>query len=473
MNRRSARGVTVEVNTMDNARALWQQALEHLKKDADGKAIESLAGDRTTCVSADDAFIYILVPDKLAKFRLDRFYKDSLNDFLHSKSDEHRSFCFITQDDLDAKAQKEKASASPATQKIESPLPLSKEYTFDNFETGESNRLAVIAAMKVAAAKEDFVIPLYIFGDVGLGKTHLMQAIGHYVLADNPSAVVIYTSAQQFAEEYFLATSTPRGRETIQSFYDRYQKADLLLVDDIQFMEGKKNTQAEFFKAFEMLAANKKKIVMTSDRPASELKVMPRLVSRFNWGLAVDIKAPDKALRVSILRRKLSFMVERPEEVPDAVLSLIADYFTANVRELEGALRRYVVYCTSLGLPFTTENVYTSLDRLFPKELKEDPDDPLVLISKVTSAVTSYFHLAAGDISSDSRKKSVAYARQLTMYLLKTKYRLTLKTIGDSFGNRDHATVAYSISKIERGKDADPLVQQDITNILHRLDPAS
>ena len=280
----------------------------------------------------------MLVPHALTKFRIEKFYNNRLNEILSTLTDSLVKFKFVLKDDI-----LEREESSQAKKKSLYKRPLKAEYTFSNFVTGGSNRFAFISAMKVAESPESLYNPLYIFGDVGLGKTHLMMAIGHYILDNKIDANVVYTSAQEFTEDYFLAISTKKGKENIEEFYRKYREADILLVDDIQFLEGKQSTQEEFFKVFEYLHGLNKQIVITSDRSANDLKnMMARLKSRFNWGLAVDIKPPDKELRVKILERKLSFLIKNPKEVPLEVLDLIADIFTKNVRDLEGVLRRYV-----------------------------------------------------------------------------------------------------------------------------------
>jgi chromosomal replication initiator protein len=347
--------------------------------------------------------------------------------------------------------------------------PLKAEHTFANFETGESNRFAFISAMKVAETPESLYNPLYIFGDVGLGKTHLMMAIGNYILDNKPNEKIVYTSAQEFTEDYFLATSTKKGRENIESFYHKYRSADVLLVDDIQFLEGKQSTQEEFFKVFEQLHGINKQIIITSDRSANELKnMMARLKSRFNWGLSVDIKSPDHALRVNILRRKLSFLINDPKDVDNEVLELIASLFSKNVRDLEGALRRYVNYCISIGIPFTVENVYVALDGLVTNK-EEEKQTNKKSYDKIKQEVSSYYKISMADLESSSRKQQITYARQMAIYLIKVLINPSLKTIGELFGGRDHATISHSIDKINNLMEANSLVKGDYDLLIKKL----
>ncbi len=359
---------------------------------------------------------------------------------------EKTGFKFITKDD----AEKEKENNVEKIAQIDRTIDRSNrklraEFTFDNFVVGESNRFAFISAMKVAENPYSVLNPLYIFGDIGLGKTHLMMAIGHYILDKNINANVIYTSAQQFTEDYFVYTK--KDTKNIEFFYNKYRSADVLLVDDIQFLENKPGTQEEFFKVFDYLHENNKQMVITSDRMASELKLMSRLKSRFSWGMPVDIKSPDEDLRVNILKRKLEFLISNPSDVPISCLKIIADNFTDNIRELEGALRRFITYCVSMNLPFTDENVYLTLDGIMPKNktaLSSSDDE----ITKLKNVVCNYFRLTENDLISNSRKPNIVYARNLCFYIIRNDFKLPLKKIGEFFGGKDHTTVTYGCEKI-------------------------
>src|SRR5690554_4203476 len=390
---------------------LWEQTLEKFMAEQTASDTIDLLSEVSKVYKFENNLIYLIVPNALTKFRLEKFYNNKLNEIVQRLTNSNIKYKFILQEDI-----KEDEQPPLLIKDTINKRPLRAEYTFDNFETGESNRFAFISAMKVAETPESLYNPLYIFGDVGLGKTHLMMAIGHYILDNKPETNVVYTSAQEFTEDYFLATSTKRGRENIEDFYTKYRSADVLLVDDIQFLEGKQATQEEFFKVFEYLHGLNKQIVITSDRSANELKnMMLRLKSRFNWGLSVDIKVPDKNLRLNILKRKLSFLIEDPKIIPDEVLDVISDFFTTNIRDLEGAIRRYVTYCVSLNIPLNLENVYVALDRLIPEEKVEvnKEQDNKKKFENVKKAVSKYFQLSVSDLESSSRKQQITYARQM------------------------------------------------------------
>jgi len=449
---------------MGDSANLWKQTLDILRQELDESDFMVLFSEVNDIYKVEANYIYLIVPNALTKFRIEKFYISKLNEILSTLTGSLMKYKFILKDDVEA-AEKSSLSNKDAMSK----RPLKAEYTFSNFETGESNRFAFISAMKVAETPESLYNPLYIFGDVGLGKTLLMMAIGHYILDNKIDTNVVYTSAQEFTEDYFIATSTKKGKENIETFYNKYRSADVLLVDDIQFLEGKQATQEEFFKVFEYLHGLNKQIVITSDRSANELKnMMARLKSRFNWGLSVDIKVPEKPLRVNILKRKLSYLIENPKEVPLEVLDLIADLFTKNARDLEGGLRRYITYCVSMNLPFTVENVYLALESLIP-EKEEEKQNNIRNFENIKAEVAGYFKISVADLESNSRKQQIAYARQLAIYIIKSLFDPPLKTIGELFGNRDHATVSHSYDKIQNLVKTNPLVKGDYDLLVKKI----
>ena len=355
--------------TKEEATKYLNLVLEQLKTETSPDKIDDLLNrfdDGREVLKIENDYIYVIVKDSLAKLFIERFHSARMNELLCSLINKKMGFKFITREDAEKEKLNEVAKFASVDKSFDrSSRKLRAEFTFDNYVVGESNRLAFITATKVAESPYAILNPLYIFGDVGLGKTHLMMAIGHYILDKNINANVVYTSSQQFTEDYFVYTK--KDSKNIEYFYNKYRSADVLLVDDIQFLENKPGTQEEFFKVFDYLHENNKQIVITSDRIASELKLMSRLVSRFNWGMVLDIQTPNKEMRVNILKRKLEFLISNPADVPIECLEAIADNFTDNVRELEGALRRFVTYCVSLNLPFTEENVYFTLKEILPK----------------------------------------------------------------------------------------------------------
>ena len=459
---------------MEKYNSILEQTILLAKEKIESPDFKDIFSQTPKIYKVENNYIYIVLPDPLSKFRVEKFYLSQLNSILEQTSGEKINFKLVTQDVVD---KEEKESNIKITTVDEAPKQthtyFRHEYTFENFMVGESNRFAFLSAMKVAENPHGYSNPLYIFGDVGLGKTHLMTAIGQYVLDKNINTNIVYVNTTLFIEEYFLATSSKSSSQTITSFYNKYRNADILLVDDIQFLNNKKATQEEFFKIFEYLHSNNKQIIVTSDRPSSELEnIMPRLKSRFDWGLSVDIKAPDKKLRLSILKSKLSFLIKDINDVPDEILELISDYFQNNIRELEGALRRVINYCVALNMPFTLENAQTALDGILPKNRKNNKveSDEVLIIKNVKDAVCSYFApLSLSDLESNSRKQNITYPRQLAMYILKNTFKLQLNVIGEAFGGRDDATVGHGIDKITNMIKTDNLVKRDLENLQEKL----
>lgn len=458
---------------MNDSLTLWSKALAKLKSDYnldDENFNELFAG--AEFYKEENNYIYIMIPLAFYKMRIEKIYTDQLNSYLKDFSSDIKKFKFITKEEKekDEKKSKENPFITPTTTTMS--RNLSPIYTFKNFEVGESNRFAFLSAMKVAETPEKIYNPLYIFGDVGVGKTHLMTAIGHYMLDNNINTNIVFVTSQKFAEEYFLATKSNKNPNSIESFYAKYHNADVLFVDDIQFLENKLSTQEEFFKIFEDLVSQNKQIVITSDKPANELKnMMDRLKSRFNWGLCVDIKTPDRNLRINILKNKLISLVKDPNDVPQDVLELLADYFPNNVRDLEGALRSFITYCICMNLPFNKENIYVALERMLPKEIGEKTSQKSGdIVEKVIDAVCKYYQISLKDLKSSSRKQQIAYARQIAMYILRTNFNFSLKVIGENFGNKDHATVAHAVDKIDNLIKNNNLAKNDIDFIVQSIE---
>lgn len=418
-------------------------------------------------------YIFLIVPNNLTKFRIDKFYLEIMNGYLPSITDEKLKFQIITQDDAEKenKESKQKSLVSVNENEIKgNSRTLRPEYTFTNFVAGPSNRFAYITALNVAEAPHVSTMnPLYIFGDVGLGKTHLMMAVGWYILSNNINANVIYTSAQQFADEYFAATRK-NSDYTIEQFYNYYRSADVLLVDDIQFLANKSATQEEFFKLFDYLYEKNKQIIITSDRRADELEnIMKRLTSRFSWGISVDIKKPDFELRYQIIKKKLNFSLTDPSVVSEEALNYIANNFDNNVRELEGALRRFINYCVAFGINYSEENAKTALNDIIPKDKVNISPDKIDCINEVKKAVANYYGIHIEDLSSTTRKKEIVIPRQVAIHIVRTKYDIPLKKIGEHFGNRDHATILHALSKTVESMKQDDDLAQDVENIIKKL----
>jgi len=314
---------------------------------------------------------------------------------------------------------------------------LNPKYTFDSFITGSGNQMAHAAALAVAEEPGTIYNPLFIYGGVGLGKTHLMQAIGHQMIKLEPAANVKYVTSETFANDFINSIQT----RTQEEFRQEYRNVDLLLIDDIQFFGEKEGTQEEFFHTFNELYANSKQIVMTSDRLPNEIpKLEERLVSRFKWGLPVDITAPDLETRIAILRNKA---IAENLEIPDDTLSYIAEQVDTNVRELEGALLRVQAYST-----MNKEDITKSIAADALKSLKLNKEQNGLTVGKIQSRVAKYYHVSVNDLKGKKRVKTIVVPRQIAMYLARELTDKSLPQIGMEFGGKDHTTVMHSCDKI-------------------------
>jgi len=327
--------------------------------------------------------------------------------------------------------------------RVASPGPkpfLNERYTFDRLVVGANNQLAVAAARAVAEKPAKMYNPLFLYGGVGLGKTHLMHAIGHEVLARDPSRRVAYISSEQFTNE--LVTSIREG--AMAAFRSRYRQLDLLLVDDTHFVEGKESTQEEFFHTFNALYDAQRQIVLTSDRPPKEMaRLEERLVSRFEWGLVVDVRPPDYETRMAILRKKAD---DDGLRIDDEVIEFIAHSCTASVRELEGAVIKLLAYSS-----LTNQEMSLGLARTALRGMLRKPQStgPIQSPERIRELVARRWRVRADALESKRRTKDVTVPRQVAMYLIKETLGISLVRIGELFGGRDHSTVIHSIRKVE------------------------
>jgi len=334
---------------------------------------------------------------------------------------------------------------------------LNPKYTFDTFVIGKGNQMAHAAALVVAEEPGSIYNPLFFYGGVGLGKTHLMHAIGHQMLVINPHAKVKYVSSETFANDFINSIKN----KTSEEFRQEYRKVDLLLVDDIQFFADKEATQEEFFHTFENLYNDNKQIVLTSDRLPNEIpKLQERLVSRFAWGLSVDITPPDLETRTAILRKKAQ---AENLEIPDDTLSYIAGQIDSNIRELEGALVRVQAFATMNSADITTSIAADAL-----KSLKGTSNTQLS-ISKIQDEVAKFYHIQVKDLKGKKRVKTIVVPRQIAMYLSREMTENSLPKIGAEFGGKDHTTVIHAHEKIRQLIKKDSSFQQEIAEIKNLL----
>ena len=339
-------------------------------------------------------------------------------------------------------------------------LGLKKEYTFENFVIGDSNNMAYVTCTAVADLPgQNHLNPLFLYGDAGVGKTHLIQSIAHYILKHNPKCKVIYVPAETFVTEIVKAIQdrdTDRVRE-------KYRNADVLIIDDVQFIIGKEATQAEFFNTFNQLHSAGKQIVLSSDKPPSEMKTLEdRLKSRFEWGIPIDIQIPDYETRVAILRSKAD--KNNLADLPDEVFAYIAENIVSNVRELESALNKLRVYKQLGNKEVTLELAQTILKDIVSKDAKHEITPEIIM-----SVVAEHLGVSVEDIKSKKRTKSIAQARQVSMYLCRMLTSKGLKEIGMAVGGKDHSTVVNGIKKVEERLDNDPKLESTIEVIKKKI----
>ena len=334
------------------------------------------------------------------------------------------------------------------------------KYTFDLFVIGSSNRFAHAAALAVAEAPAQAYNPLFIYGGTGLGKTHLLQAIGQYVSEHSKGSTTRYVTSETFMNDFINSLRDKR----IEGFKQRYRTYDVLLVDDIQFFEGKERIQEEFFHTFNSLYEAGRQIVISSDRPPKEIATLEeRLRSRFEWGLITDIQPPDLETRIAILRKRVT--TDRISISDPEVLTFIAGRVSTNIRELEGALTRVVAFSSLTGLPLTVELAEQVLRDLFP----QGDAIPQVTISRIQEAVSDRFGMTVSELCSQKRSQSIAYPRQVAMYLSRELTDASLPKIGKEFGGRDHTTVIHATSKITRMISEDRSVYNLVQDLTARI----
>ena len=338
---------------------------------------------------------------------------------------------------------------------------LNPKYTFDSFVVGASNRMAHAAALAVSEGPGRTYNPLFLYGGVGLGKTHLMQAIGHQLLAFNPSARVVYVPCEQFTNELILSIRF----ETTDAFREKYRNVDILMIDDIQFLAGKERTQEEFFHTFNTLYEAGKQIVISSDRPPREIATLEsRLRSRFEWGLSADISAPELETRMAILNKKAA---AENLVLPQDVCLFIAQQVQSNIRELEGALIRVTAYASlnnrELSVDVAAEAIRDMMPSSRPKQIS---------VEMIQRAVADYYHIQVAEMRARTRVRMVSLPRQVAMFLCRELTELSLPRIGEEFGGRDHTTVIHACEKILHDRQTDPTLDANVKEIIERLKKA-
>ena len=446
---------------------LWSQVLERLQLQLSRPTFETWI-KTAIAEQLENNCLVIRTPNPFAKNWLQKYYiktiADVVQDILGQRVEIHLT---VTAGDDDPNTDTDASWALPVTLNTSEspsnrqprPPELNLKYVFSRFVVGSNNRMAHAASLAVAESPGREFNPLFLCGGVGLGKTHLMQAIGHYRLENNPDSKIFYVSTEQFTNDLIAAIR----QDSMQSFREHYRAAEVLLVDDIQFIEGKEYTQEEFFHTFNTLHEAGKQIVLASDRPPNQItRLQERLCSRFSMGLIADIQRPDLETRMAILQKKAEYENIR---LPRSVIEYIATNYTSNIRELEGALIRAVAYVSISGLSMSVENIAPILN---PPVQKVEASPETILM-----AIADNFNVSIEDLKGNSRRKEISWSRQIGMYLMRQHTNLSLPRIGEEFGGKDHTTVMYSCDKIAQLQKTDTKLAQTLRQLSDRINLAS
>jgi chromosomal replication initiator protein len=417
----------------EDAAGLWAQCLSSIDRAAGPTHKAWLAQTRAVSVVGDT--LVLAVPDEFVKDWVEQRYAPAVQDTLARVAGRAMTIR-VTVRELDDTPEDDTGPTPPGRQLPDSPA-LNPKYTFERFVIGASNRFAHAAAVAVAEAPAKSYNPLFIYGGAGLGKTHLLHAIGHYSRSLFHNLRLRYVTSEQFTNDFINAIRDER----VGGFQRRYRESDILLIDDIQFLEGKERTQEEFFHTFNALHNAEKQIIISSDRPPKQIATLEdRLRSRFEWGLITDVQPPDLETRIAILRKKSQV---DGLSVPDDVLSFIASKIQSNIRELEGALIRVTAFSSLNRSPIDLALAQIVLKDLFP-----DQGGKEVSVAVIMAETADYFGLAVEDLTGSSRSRLLVTARQMAMYLTRELTDLSLPKIGQAFGGRDHTTVMHASNKI-------------------------
>ncbi|MDB5085517.1 MAG: chromosomal replication initiation protein DnaA [Bacilli bacterium] len=459
---------------MDGAAiTLWQKSLVHLEKKLSSPSFSAWFR-ATSPVSYQAGVLTIQVNNEMTLNHLNARYAKIIKETISSIAKANVNVEFVLPESLKGQAN---VSSTDSEQTILNnqahnltenrmtgptegfiPTPLNPKYRFETFVVGPNNRFAHAASLAVAEKPADNYNPLFLYGGVGLGKTHLMHAIGQYVLERNPYAKVLYISSEKFTNEFINCIMNNRPAD----FRNKYRNVDVLLIDDIQFLADKEGTQEEFFHTFNALHEENKQIVISSDRQPREIAHLEeRLRSRFEWGLITDIQPPDFETRIAILRKKA-----RAEglDIPEEVTEYIAGKIDTNIRELEGALIRVQAYSSLVNMDFSAELAAEALhDILIPQRNR------MITIQDIQRIVGAHFDIKMDDFKVKKRTRNIAYPRQIAMYLARELTDYSLPKIGDEFGGRDHTTVLHAHDKVRKDIDTDSSIKSLIEGIKEKI----
>lgn len=414
--------------------SLWDKTLQLIKGELSAPSFKAFFRQIVPLkIYSNDLFL--LVPNEFTKGILEDRYLTLIENSINQLSLKKYNIKFV----LDEKEVASLGEDNPVIKMKRNYPNLNPKYTFDTFVIGNSNRFAHAACVAVAESPARTYNPLFLYGGVGLGKTHLMHAIGHHIMSQKKDAKVVYVSSEKFTNELINSIKDDRNEE----FRNKYRNVDILLIDDIQFIAGKEHTQEEFFHTFNSLYEANKQIIISSDRPPKEIPTLEdRLRSRFEMGLITDIQAPDFETRVAILRKKAQM---ESIKVPSEVMTYIAKHIKSNIRELEGALTRVVAYSSLTNRLISLDLAAEALKDIITTSKTEE-----ITVLRIKEKVASTFNIKMEDFNCKKRTRSIAYPRQIAMYITRELTDLSLPKIGEEFGGRDHTTVIHAHDKISK-----------------------
>ena len=428
---------------MNPAADVWSKVITLMQPDMTATTINTWFDDASAVALEDDRFV-LYSPTRFKRDIIATRYVGKIQAALRELFSCDMDVVVLTEGELDQYSQPEKDNFFPGTE----------EYTFERFVVGSSNKFAHAAARAVADNPGKSYNPLFIYGESGLGKTHLLYAIAHTIHKNHPEYKVVYIKGDTFTNELIQAIREGRNAE----FREKYRGADVFLMDDVQFIAGRDSTQEEMFHTFNTLYELKKQIVFTSDRPPKEmLRLEDRLKTRFEWGLLADIQPPDYETRMAIIKNKA---IRMGVELPEAVLQYVAENITANVRQIEGTVNKIMALRDLEGSSIDAATVTRAVRDMF-----KDPTDIMPTSDVIIEEVCSFYNIENSALRGQGRTKDTALARQVAMYLIREMTNMSLKEIGREFENRDHTTVLHSIERIEKLKKTTPEISEVIKDI--------
>ena len=450
-----------------NIDVLWSNFLSQIKEEMTSLSYNTWFSE-TELYKLEGGKAYIIVPMPIHKRHLNDNFSTLIVDKLTSITDSTYELEFLLKEEIESLfPEKQESTTIVEENNIESfekpQSNLISKYTFDNFIVGNSNKFAHAASLSVAENPGNMYNPLFIYGNSGLGKTHLMHAIGNYII-EKTNKTVLYVTSQDFISDFVSMSKkddTGNNFNYIDFFKTKYRNIDVLIIDDIQFLGGATQTQEEFFHTFNNLYNDSKQIIVSSDRSPGDLKMLAdRLRTRFSWGLSVNIFPPDFELRKEILKKKIA-AGDFDEEIPDDVIEYIASNMGTDVRQLEGSITRLIAYSTMMGgSKITIDLAIDALKDFISKGISEKND-----VHRIQKIVSEYFQISVEDIRSKKRSSNISFPRQIAMYLCRAMTSESFPKIGIEFGGKDHSTVMHSVEKIEN----EIKVNKDLANIIEKL----